>query len=175
MNLFSPRGFFRLIKWALGGDVAPERSHSSGFSSASLMPESRERALAERLVTASCSLLTLLVLVCPALLRLEVMTTPSEWFVSMLPHVLCAPFLGWVAWMHLPRRRPMDSIALGTGLFTLTPWFVPYALSLVLPFFRPDILVATLGWQLAGLAASIGIGLWLDVAAEIRAKGSGKG
>lgn len=167
MRFLSFASIFRLIKWSLGGRVDIGETNSSGFSSESLLPEQRERDATERTLCAVCSVLTLDLLLAPTLAKFEL---APAWLARPHDLVIAAPGIAWIVRMWAPRRRPMDSTAIGVGCFTLSPWLVPYSLGLLLPIGAEGLLCATLGWQTLAVLATLGIGLTLDVSAEMDAK-----
>lgn len=167
MRFLSFANIFRLIKWSLGGRIEPEGTNSSGFSSDAFLPEQRERDLIERATCVACSCLTLALLLGPSLVKFDL---APGWLIRLPDLLIAAPGILWVGRMWLPRRRPMDTVAMSVGAFTLSPWLVPYSIGILLPIGAENLLCATLGWQLLATLATVAAGLGLDVAAEIRAK-----
>lgn len=171
MRFLSFSNLFRLIQWSLGGRIEPDTTNSTGFSSDNFLPEQRERDAVERGICIACSCLTLVILVGPSLAKFEI---GPAWLARLPDLVIAAPGALWIGRMWLPRRRPMDTVAISVGAFTLSPWLVPYSIGILLPLGTDSLLCPTLGWQFLATLATLLAGLGLDVAAEMRNKDAGR-
>lgn len=167
MGFLSFANFFRLIAWSFGGELHAETRNSSGFGSDAFLPEDRQRDAAERALSVACSCLTLTLLVGPALAKFEL---GPAWLADLPETLIAAPGALWVLRMWLPRRRPMDRAAIGVGIFTLTPWLIPFTIGILLPIDGTRLFCAVFGWQFLATLLTIGSGLALDIRAEMRAK-----
>lgn len=168
MGFFNFRNLFRLIAWSLGMQTQESTRNSTGFDSSAFLPEQRTRNTFERALTASCSFLTLVVLLQPVCLTFELF---SGFYSRFAPHteLIALPGLVWMVYMLTPNRRTMDRVAIEVGVFTLTPWIIPYVIGILfLP--RQDLICMPFFWHFLGYLVLVITGIILDVRMEMRAK-----
>jgi hypothetical protein len=168
MGFFNFRNIYRLIAWSFGMQIEQTTRNSTGFDSSAFLPEQRTRNTFERVLTVSCSCLTLVVLLQPVCRNFELF---SGFYSLFIPHaeLIALPGLVWMVYMLIPSRRTMDRVAIEVGVFTLTPWIIPYVIGILfLP--REDLLCLPFFAHFLGYVVLVVAGLILDVRMEMHAK-----
>lgn len=151
------KAIWRLILWGMGIDQSTRGS--SGFVGDDLVAK-RTLTRFERWLKAFCTLLFLAVLPAYLLGDASSLLSPDSYWCAL-------PSAAWVAFMLIRRTTPMDGEAIGTGLWTFSP-YVGIACWLVIGFIRLDHLpYRSLLWQAGALAVTIAYGLIRDISREM--------
>ena len=144
------------LLWGLGFQPRSVTT-SSGFGGEQLLP-ARERTGLEALIRATSSSLFLLALMAQFLpAELGFLTSPSL-------HLLASGGAAWSLLMLCRRSLPMDSTAIGTGLWSFAGYLPFFLLGNLL-----DLPFATLLGQAGLVAAIMAYGLFRDIRRELRA------
>lgn len=148
---------FKLFLWCLGLQGTPDKG-SSGFGGDDLI-RTRTLSASERAIKAASTALFVAAIAWK-------FVGPIGFLFDQDGYWLALPTAAWVALIFVRRSLPMDAEAIGTGLWTLAPFYC-FALFFTLGVLRLDLPWSSLLWQAGALAVTIAYGLIRDISKEM--------
>lgn len=149
---------FKLFLWCLGLQGSPDKG-SSGFGGDDLI---RKRTLSatERAIKAASTALFVAAIVWKFAGPIGFLFDKDAYWVAL-------PTAAWVALIFVRRSLPMDAEAIGTGLWTLAPFYC-FALFFAIGVLHLDLPWSSLLWQAGAVTVTTAYGLFRDISKEIK-------